>query len=343
MKHDFWKSAGLHLLERNDEGRLRITADYLRAYYTRPEVHPVEESCASEIALHDALMADPFMPVDRDRLAGLADKDAVETYSFVLNFRDCLIEAGSIEAGYIKLISPDTTPVPPVFLDQMVHVILRNILRETSDPMRLRAAELFFRTQTVSTDDGRIMLADEEIVQMHGSGTSSSAVAQTGLGQLLAQSDTAPRSIELDVLNDDNANLYWERSDRFDTVIDFRLQQPAPDAFARVIELWLAHMTGHEVNVQPMARIDDDDWRWHIGLDRDATALLNRLYEGQTPPLEDLERILGLFQMRFSSEGDVLERVRGHPVYLGLAMSPARRVRMKPQNLLMNLPLFSQG
>jgi hypothetical protein len=35
----------------------------------------------------------------------------------------------------------------------------------------------------------------------------------------------------------------------------------------------------------------------------------------------------------------VLPDVRGRPVYLGLAMSAEQRVRLKPQNLLVNLPL----
>jgi hypothetical protein len=35
----------------------------------------------------------------------------------------------------------------------------------------------------------------------------------------------------------------------------------------------------------------------------------------------------------------MLERVRGRPVYLGLAMTPAQRLKLKPHNLLTNLPL----
>ena len=35
----------------------------------------------------------------------------------------------------------------------------------------------------------------------------------------------------------------------------------------------------------------------------------------------------------------MLPRVRGRPVYLGLAMTAAARLKLKPQNLLVNLPL----
>ena len=41
-KREFWKSAGMHLLERGAEGWLHVTPDFLRAYYTRPEVHPID-------------------------------------------------------------------------------------------------------------------------------------------------------------------------------------------------------------------------------------------------------------------------------------------------------------
>jgi len=349
---EFWKSAGLHLTHVNDDGWLVVTQDYLRAYYTRPEVHPVEESCANEIALHEALMDEPFMPVDAARLSDIADPDAVESYRIILAFRDVLTSAGTIEGAYLKLISSDTrtagAKVPPVFLDQLVHLILRNILRDVRDPMRLRASELFFREQSVSTQSGRIMLADEEIVAMHGAAASAgspSDLAQTGLGQLLSSTGMSvatsvpARQVELDVLDNDNADIYWSRSDQFDTVVDFRFERPALDAFARVIEAWLAHMCRLKVNVQPMARIEDTDWRWHIGLDRGASSLLNALYDGKTPPMSDMERIIGLLKMDFMEKRDVIDRVRGHPVYLGLAMSPQNRVKMKPQNLIMNLPL----
>jgi hypothetical protein len=335
-KREFWKSAGLHLLERGPEGWLAVTPAFLRAYYTRPEVHPIETSCAAELALHEDLMADPLLPVAETRLAALADPEAADNYRLVLAYRKLLLDAGTIEGAYLKLVRQARIAIPPVFLDQMVHLILRNILDGCTDPLRLRAAELFFREQSVSTDDGRLMLADEEIVEMH-----ARAGSETGLGQLLAESGTALKSVALDVLDEDNADIYWPRSDRFDTVIDFRFEQPAPDAFARVVESWLRHLLRIETRVEPRPKIEDADWRWHIGLDREATSILNALYEGRTLPLEDHARIVGLFRMRIPDERLVLDRVKGRPIYLGLAMDAAKRLKMKPQNLLTNLPLIA--
>ena len=229
------------------------------------------------MALHDDLMAEPLRPVDAPRLATLADAEVADNYRLVLAFRDVLMGAGTIEGAYLRLMrQTNNHSIPPVFIDQMVHLILRNILEDCSDPIRLRAAELFFREQSASTPDGQLMLADEEIVEMH-----ARAGSETGLGQLLAETGTPMKSVALDVLDEDTKAIYWQRSDRFDTVIDFRFGQPAPDAFARVLENWLMHLLKIEVRVEPRPRIDDTDWRWHIGLDREATRILNALYEGR--------------------------------------------------------------
>ncbi|MEZ5849660.1 MAG: DUF6352 family protein [Hyphomicrobiaceae bacterium] len=334
MMREFWKSAGLHLVTHRADGWLAPTPDYVRAYLTRPEVHPIDTSCAREIALHEALIEEPALAVSEETLGALADPDAADNYRAVLGFRDLLLEAGTLEEAYLRIARSGRIALPPVFLDQLVHLILRNALSGTTDPMRLRAAEIFFRAQTASTDGGRVMLADEEIVEMR-----SAKVQETGLAQLLASTGTPLRQVSLDVLSQENAGIYWDRSDRFDTVIDFRFGQPAPDAFARVLEIWLQHLLGLETRITAVGEIKDKNWRWHIGLDREANAILNALYEGQDPGLDARARIVGLFRMQIRDDSRVLDRVRGAPVYLGLAMSPAKRVLMKPQNLIANLPL----
>lgn len=326
----------MHLLHVGDEGWLEVTPDFIRAYLTRPEIHPIDESCAEEVKLHEDLMVDPFLEVPDARLDAFSDRDSAENYAVVLAYRDLLKSARTIEGAYLALMRHPSPVLPPVFIDQMVHLIIRNILKDVHDPIRLRAAEIFFREQSVSTDDGRLMLADEEIVDMH-----ARVGTDTGLGQLLAETGTAVKSVTLDVLDNDNKDIYWARSDRFDTVVDFRFEQPALDAFARVIEAWLSHLLRIEVTVEPRPRIEDTDWRWHIGLDRDATAILNALYEGNPPPGDNMARIIGLFRMRVPDERLLLEHVRGRPIYLALAMDPENRVKMKPQNLLTNLPINS--
>ncbi|MBL8564574.1 MAG: hypothetical protein JNM89_02525 [Hyphomicrobiaceae bacterium] len=331
---NFWTSAGMHLLRVGNGGLLEVTPDYLRAYFARPELRPIETSCPAELKLYDDLILDPLMAVGADRLASLADADAADNYRLVLAFRDALVANGTIEATYLDIARRDQVEFPALFLDQLVHVILRNVLSRADDPMRLRAAELLFRVQNVSTDEGRVLLADEETVELK-------ARPQSGIGALLAATGTPQRRVDLDVLDDDNKALYWGRSDSFDTVVDLRFGRPALDALARVLESWLAHLLGIEARIEPLQRIDDADWRWHVGLDAEATGILNALYEGRGTSLEDNARILALFRMRLAAGAPVIERVAGKPIYLGLAMSTAKRLRMKPQNLLVNLPLRS--
>ena len=247
---DFWKSAGYHLLERDEAGRLAVTDDFLRAYFMRPEMCPVEESCAAEIALHETLMAEPRRAVAAQELGGIADPDARENYQIVLRFRDHLLASGTLEDAYVSLLQGNDIAVPPLFIDQMVQVILRSILDGCDDPLRVRAAELLFRSQKVTLRDGAIMVADEETVEMY---------ATTGgfgsLGRLLVEAQTPTRQVELDVLDERSAEVYWERSDRYDTVLDLSFARPGLDAFCRVLEAWIRHFLTVDVSIQPVQSI----------------------------------------------------------------------------------------
>ena len=88
-----------------------------------------------------------------------------------------------------------------------------------------------------------------------------------------------------------------------------------------------------------MARIDDDAWRWHVGLDVESTAILNDLYEGKEVDEARRTRLIALFRLDFEEAGDMRRDVAGKPVYLGLAVTADNQTKLKPQNLLINLPL----
>lgn len=339
---DFWRSAGWQLTEATEDGRIRATDDWLRAYLLRPELALVDESCAAERALHQALLDGPRAAVDEPALAALADPDAADNYRAFRSYRDRLLAKPTIEAAYLDMIENGIQGIPPLFLDQLVHVLLRQILKDCSDPIRLRAAEPFFRTQKVSIQDGRVLLADEETVEMHASGQGFGS-----LGRLLVQSEVRPASVDLDVLDDANAGTYWARSDRFDTVLDLGFTRPGLDGFCRVLEAWVRHLRGVEIRVQPVQQISDERWSWHIGLDADANAFLNDLYGGADggEGIDEARRarLLSLFRLEFADPLDMLERVRGRPVYLGLMMNENERLSVKPQNLLANLPLAARS
>jgi hypothetical protein len=78
---------------------------------------------------------------------------------------------------------------------------------------------------------------------------------------------------------------------------------------------------------------------WHVGLDTEATAMLNEIYNGGEVAAERMKRVVGLFRVEFRDPVVLRPEVKGAPVFLGLAMTKDGALRVKPQNLLMNLPL----
>jgi len=250
---DFWTASGYHLLDPDADGRLRVTDAFLAAYLRRPEMRPPEEACGAERALHAQLLDDPRRPVYPAELSALADPDAQENMQVWLAFRDRLVAAGTLEACYLALFREGARGVPSLFIDHLVHAILRGVLDETPSGLRARAGELLFREQTVSLDDGRVRLADSETVAMH---------AATGgfgsLGRLVVEAGTAPRSVELDILDETSHQLYWERDGRHDTVLDVTFGASGLDALCRVLERWVAHFLGVEANIQPVQRRSEE-------------------------------------------------------------------------------------
>ncbi len=333
LMSDFWPSCGYRLLKRGDDGRLVVTDDYLRAYYLRPELAPVPESCDRERALHAALIDDPRREVTDAEIAAIADEDARENYRVMLRFRRQLLAAPTLEASYFDLFRRDIA-VPPDFICHTVQVILRGMLDGSRDGLEARAAELFFRKQRVSVKEGAIMLADDETVEMHATG-----IAFGGLDKLILEAQAPLRVIELDVLDEANAAEYFRRDERFDTVLNLNFGRPGCLALARVLERWIAHFHGVQATIKPVREIPDDEWKWHVGLDAEATAMLNEIYNGGEVEEERMKRIVGLFRADFLDPAALLPEVAGAPVFLGLAMAPDGTLRMKPQNLLMNLPL----
>jgi hypothetical protein len=336
---DFWRDSGYHLLQASDDGRLSVTDDFLRAYFLRPEVRPVEESCPAERRLHDALLQNPREAVSAERLAQLADPDAQDNYRVVLDFRDRLVQGRSLEDCYLKcFLEPGGVNVPPLFIDQMVHVILRAVLDGTDSGLMARAAELLFREQKITINDGAIMAADGETVEMY---------ATTGgfgsLGRLVVEAQTPMKTVSLDVLDEAGADLYWGRDERYDTVLNLSFASPGLDALCRVLEAWIKHFLEIAVTIQPVQEIRDEKWVWHIGLDAEGSRLLNDLYNGAEVDEPRLARLLTLFRMDVNDPGVMPPEIAGRPIYLALCMTEAGLLRLKPQNLLVNLPLAERA
>ena len=331
--------------------------DFLRLFLDRPELSLVSESCTHECALHNALRQSPTRKMAPEDLSAIADADARDNYAMFIGFRDRLLGGGTLETCYLQLIRGGATGVPTAFIDLVLQGIVNQVLRESRNVYALRAGEMLWRAQRISTQDGQILAMDSDAIDR------VQARSDLGeMGRLLQESGASVRQATIAVLNDDNAPQYWdavrsgsvtrpafaldlshELSNTFGHGVTFTLANARSGlkALAQVLELWVAHFLGFEVRISPQREISDTAWRWHLGLDVQSSAILNDLYEERTVEPERLARMLSLFRLDFADARDMRADIAGKPVYLGLAMNDENLLRIKPQNLLLNLPQAS--
>jgi hypothetical protein len=326
---DFWIACGHHLLDRDAGGGLRVTDEFLKAYFARPELMPPDDACHVERRLHRELLADPRQAVDAGDIAGIADADARENWQFVLAFRDLLLRHPTLEAAYLASVRSGANDLPPLFVNQLVHVILRNALDGCDDPLVLRAAELFFRIQRILPHEQALLLGDEEIV-----GGRSPTPVLSLMSMLGATTDAV-----VEVLSEENAGSYWQRSDQFDMAFDLTADGRGPAALAEVMRRWVSHLLGIDVTIAPVRALQDARLTWYVGLDADATRLGDRLWHDDELDERSAGRVLALFRLTFADSSLALDDVGDEPVYLILSMTPDQKLRMKPQNLLTGLPV----
>ena len=363
MTPDFWPDCGYTLLQRSGRGWLVPTVDYLRAWLGRPELALVAESCAAEIKLHHALREEPMRVVCAPSLAALADDDARQNYAHFLALRDGLQSAGTLEAWLLAQWRSGAVRVPPLFIDLVVQAVVRGLLDESNNAFEARAAEMLFRPQRLGTYEGRLLAADRETLDLQ-----HDTQGLGDIGRLLAQAKIPVKALNIEVLQADAQSRYWAVASRprghldhqgdqgrypflLDLTHDLTQQlghglefhvtnaHSGLKALAAVLERWVAHLLGLQVSIRPMQKIDDPQWRWHVGLDVESSALLNDLYEDRPVSDDRLARLVSLFRLDFVDSSDMRSDIAGKPVYLGLMMTPDKLLRLKPQNLLLNLPL----
>ena len=334
MAQDFWASSGFALLDRRNDG-LGVTDAWLARFLHREELVPPADAGPGERALHDRLHDDPRAAVAPDELASVEDEDARENWAHFLRFRDQLLRFATLEEAYVDLYRR-ATPVDlaPFFVDALAQAIVRAALDGTGDPWLARAGEMFFRRQRVSTEGGQVLAVDATTAEMY---------AETGgfgnVGRLLRRQSTEMPAVKMDVLNAENAAFYFMRDELYGFAIDLTPGREGARALAAALALWVRRLLGVEVAIEPVTQVVDERWRWHVGLDQDSTAILNSLYQGETVDPSAMERLVALFRLDFRDPGDVIAEMAGKPVYLGLACRPDRTLKMKPHNLVANLPL----
>lgn len=326
---DFWIACGHHLLDRDANGGLAVTDEFLKAYFVRPELIPPNDACAAERRLHEALLTDPRRTVAAEEVAAIADADAQENWQLVLAFRKLLLREPTLEAAYLGLVRSGSVNLPPLFVNHLVHVILRNALGGCEDPFVLRAAELFFRPQRLIPHEQSLLLGDEEVIGGHNPTPVLSLISMLG----------ATVDAQIDTLSEANSDSYWRRSDLFDLALDLSNGTPGRAGLAQVMRRWISHLLGIDVGIEPLVALRDAKLIWYVGLDGEATSIGDRLWHGGALDDRTASRVLALFRLTFPDTRLVVDAVGREPVYLILAMTSDQVVRMKPQNLLTGLPI----
>jgi Family of unknown function (DUF6352) len=328
QKRDFWRSCGHHLLDRDAMGKLLVTDEFLKAYLARPELMPPPEACAAERKLHDAMMSDPRGVVAPSQVAAIADAAARENWDVMIGWRDHLVKHRTLEAAYLETIRRNIR-FPQLFIGQLTQAILRNALDDCDDVFVLRAAEMFFRPQKLAMQEGSVTAIDLEKETLLGRQPRSPLVALLGL----------PLASEIDTLNDATAASYWERSDRFDMALDLTAAQRGLVALGDVVRRWLSHLLAIEVAVEPLSELRNASLSWYVGLDSEATRIGDDIWNGGDLDEQTRGRLVGLFRLTFRDPLDMIEKLRGEPVYLLAAMKSDEVLHLKPQNLVTGLPI----
>lgn len=191
---DLWRSCGHHLLDRDRDGRLLVTDEFLKACLARPELVPPPEACPPERRLHGALLIDPWRPVSSSQISAIAAADARENRALMIAWRDHLARHGTLEAAYLDIVS------------------------------------------------GLGRLPPSPLVSLLGLSTAT----------------------ELDVLNDANADSYWERSDLFDIGLDLTAGRRGLAVLGDVVARWIAHLPAIDVAVEPLTELCNVPMRYLI-------------------------------------------------------------------------------
>jgi hypothetical protein len=331
-RHDFWLSCGHHLLDRDARGWLAVTDDFLKVYLARPELTPPPDACEAERTLHEALLNDPRGAVAPELLAAIIDIDARENWEQMIAWRNHLVSHLTLEAAYLDLVL-HAGRFPHLFIDQLVQVILRNILDDCHDVYMLRAAELFFRRQKLTVHNGTLLCADEETIDEPGTQPIAPLASLLGLAG----------DGEVTVLSGSTIDTYWSRSDLFDLALDLTAGRPGLEALADVMAAWVAHLLAVDVEIAPLSKFRDVPFRWYVGLDSEGTRIGDALWAGEELDEATRSQLVGLFELSFVDHGTMEEKLRGATTHLILAMANDRRLRLKPQNILVGLPIRPAG
>ena len=175
---------------------------------------------------------------------------------------------------------------------------------------------MLFRPQKIAVlEDGAVMAADDATVELF---------ATTGgfgsLGELLAQNRTPTRTVDLDVLDAENATTTGTATSATTLSVSLNRGRPALDALAACSRSGSRIFSASRVRSCPSARSTTNAGCGTSGSTPRRAALLNDLYNRVDVDEARMGRLLCLFRLDFANPADMRPAIAGRPVYLAMAM-----------------------
>ena len=230
----YWPSCGYRLLARRvATAASRSPMISCARILLRPELAPVRESSQRELALHEALLADPRRDVSKRG----ARRDRRRRCARQLRDLAALSCAAARCADRSRPRTSGCSRARASTCRRSSFITSRRCWSATSSATTPSHGRARGRDAVSRADASRCSRTAPSWPRTRRPWTCSRPPAGFGsLGELLAQNRTPARTVDLDVLDAENAAQYWERDERHDFSVSLNRGRPALDALARVLE-----------------------------------------------------------------------------------------------------------
>ncbi|MBO0741994.1 MAG: hypothetical protein J2P51_11275, partial [Hyphomicrobiaceae bacterium] len=124
--------------------------------------------------------------------------------------------------------------------------------------------------------------------------------------------------------------------------LDLSVNRRGLRALGQAITRWLSHLLALDVSIEPLTELNKVNLSWYVGLTAEGTRIGDALWQGEEIGNATEASVIALYRLGFGDRMVVTEGLRGEAVYLLAAMASDKTLRLKPQNLIMGLPLSAR-
>jgi hypothetical protein len=349
---DFWPDCGHHLLQADERGWLLPTRRLPGRLDGTARTGPGARILPRRSRPARSPAARPHAPGARTQLAALLDADARENYThFISAARRAA--AGRHAAGLAAAaLAPG--PHPGAAAVHRPHRAGRGArLLDGENAFEARAGEMLFRRSASARTKADLLAGDQETLDLQ-----RETLGFGDLGRLLAQAALPVRAQQMQVLQPTRQQPTGPKPRRPGGrhVFLLDLTHEVKQELGHGLSFQLTHALGPEGAGQRAGALGSalagrggahhaaaEDRRRAMALapgpGRRGQPAARRPVPGPGRRARPAARLLSLFRLDFDDAREMRPDVAGKPVYLGLMATTEQVLRIKPQNLLLNLPL----